>query len=153
MSKKQIWSLVFLSILTISCILLFILINKGFNMFNSDTITISDFNITFYKMQKTISLVSISSFIILLIFSLIYYYIYNRITYIVISNIVYIFSTLINYVNLSKSYNDFAYKLTQQASNEHLFNILIGTFFIVGAILVSFIGYYAIRNLNKLKNK
>lgn len=150
--KKKIGSLIFLAILIVSVSILYFLANKTFLMLDDKTLTISDLNKFFNNFQTQISLVSIICFIVLLIVGLVYYYFQKRTGYVLIANLFYIFSTLFNHISLTHIYLK-KLSIDINESPQFLLNTFIAVFFILGGILISVIGFYALRNLDKRKGK
>lgn len=150
--KKKIGSLIFLAMLIISVSILYVLAKNTFNLLDDNTLTINHLSTYFYGFQKKISLVSLISFVILLITGLTYYYFQKRMGYVLIANFFYIASTLFNHITLTDMYLQKLLIATKE-SKQFLLNTFIAIFFILGGILVSVISFYALRNLDKRKGK
>lgn len=150
--KKKTGSLIFLATLLLSVSILSILIKKTFNLLDDKTLTINELSAFFYDFQKKISLVSLVSFVVLLIIGLTYYYFQKRVGYVLITNFFYIVSTLFNHISLTDIFLKKLLIATKESS-QFLLSTFIAIFFILGGILVSIIGFYALRNLDKRKEK
>lgn len=147
--KRKILTLLFLLLLTAGLSIVTYMCYQSFSLLQNENIKLYDFLKNYNQLHTNISYASIILFVVLLIVSLVYYFYYHRVGYVLITNMFYIVTTLFNYITLSKMYADAV--STENTNSEHYFNIFIGIFFIVGGILVSVIGFYAIRNFSKFK--
>jgi len=105
-------------------------------------------NITYSNLQKQVGIFGIISFIILLIVSYFIYFFTNKITYILLSNILYIAIVLYVFVTLNRNYF-ICQNIDYSQQSEYWLTIFMGIFYIIGAILISSIGYITIRNYAK----
>jgi hypothetical protein len=147
MTKNKIITIVYFALLLIGGIILFI---KGVNMQSliksCDNTHIIDMQ--YAKMQTNMGVYSIVIFIVLLLISFILYYFTDNRNYVLLSNILYVGVILYVYVSLNKEYL-LANNIDYSSSEEYWITVFMGVFYIIGAVLVSAIGYITIRNYTK----
>lgn len=96
-------------------------------------------------LQKNAGMYSIVTFMVLLGFGFLLFYLTTKSTPIILSNIVYITIILYVFITINRDfYVNQNIDYTQQS--EYLLTVFIGIFYIIGATLVSAIGYITIRN-------
>lgn len=106
----------------------------------------------FSAKQKQLATTNIITYFILLGIALWAYTVEKKINYIFLSLIVFIAVTLYSYVNLNK--NLFALKgLNPTDETGYWLMVFIGVFYILGAVVISAIGYIAVKNYTKRINK
>ncbi len=144
MDKAKIFRWLFYLILVISLVWSFTIANKLYNLINIKEGFETIYN-QYNSLQKTIGILGIVSFIVLLSISLVLYYLCNSRNYIFLSNLVYIGIILFVFITINKQYyinQNLDY--TQQST--YWLTVIMGIFYIIGAILVSAIGYITLRN-------
>ncbi|MDA3893718.1 MAG: hypothetical protein PF517_18805 [Salinivirgaceae bacterium] len=100
------------------------------------------------SLQKSAGLWGIVFFVILLILGLVLYYLSTKKTYIVLTNILYIGLVLFIFITANRSY--FAVQNVDYSNKgEYWLTVFMGIFYIIGAVLVSAIGYITVRNYAK----
>ena len=156
MKINKIIQIVFLVLLLSSAAYLIILCLNMNSVINNTALTLQALQIKYNSLQQQTNLTSIILFGILLLIGFINYYISGNAKNIVLANLLYIPVTLYNFITLNFNF----YKTQGYEPNEnsgYWLIVFIGVFYIIGAILVSVIGFFTIRNLNKrsnsLKNK
>ncbi len=152
MSKVKIFTLLYFVLLAISIAVLLNIFMQLNNLFSQNE-AIAVIKTQYSQFQKTAGIYGIFTFISLLIISLILYYLTNKRTYIILSNILYVGVILYVFVTANKSL--YAIQNIDYAQNsEYWLTVFMGVFYIIGAILVSAIGYITIRNFtNRSQNK
>lgn len=127
-----------------------ILFNIGMNMHSvlENYSPANQINSEYTMLQTRAGIYSIIIFIVLLLVSFILYYYTEKRNYIFLSNILYIGAILYVYVTVNKNYY-LAQNLEYSQQGEYWITIFMGIFYIVGAVLVSAIGYITIRNYTK----
>ena len=103
------------------------------------------------RLQTSIGVYSIVIFVILLMLSYSIYYLENKRNYIVISNILYIGATLYVYVTINKNFYE-VQEIDYLQQGEYWITVFMGIFYVIGAILISSIGYITIRNYTNRTN-
>lgn len=148
MTLKKLIPILFISVLFISTVILIFLCSKMNSLVGDTSMSFQNIQIEYNLLQKQTNLASIILFGVLLILGFANYYLNNKIKYIAWSNLLYISVTLFNYVTLNYNF----YKIQGLEPNEQSgfwLILFIGVFYILGAILVSVIGSFTIRNLIK----
>lgn len=98
------------------------------------------------SLQKHTNVISIIFFVAMLVTGLIYYYKFNKANYLVLAAIPYIMVTLHCYISVNQRFYQLQH-INPTESGSFWIITFIGIFYIIGAILISVIGYFAIRNL------
>lgn len=148
MTLKKLIPIIFISVLFVSTVILILLCLKMNNLLSDTALAFQNIQIEYNNLQKQTNTTSILLFSVLLILGFVNYYINKKIKYIAWSNLLYIPVTLFNYVTLNYNF----YKMQGLEPNEQSgfwLILFIGSFYILGAILVSVIGVFTIRNLLK----
>lgn len=148
MTKKKLVSLTYLILTLAGAFLLISLSLKTSNVLSSNPLSMQDVQLEYNSLQKQTSLVSIIVFIVLLLIGFINYYTNSNSKYIVLANLLYIPVTLFNYVSLNYSFHKMQ-GIEPNDSTGFWLLLFIGIFYIIGAIVISVIGYLTIRNLVK----
>lgn len=118
------------------------------NVINDSTLTLHALHTKYNNLQQQTSLIGIVLFAILLLVGFVNFYLNKNAKYIVLANLLYIPITLYSYISLNFNFYEKQGLIPAENSGYWLI-VFIGIFYIIGAILVSVIGYFTIRNLNK----
>ena len=105
-------------------------------------------NIQYAHLQKEAGMTGIISFMVLLSVSFVLYYLTDKKSYILLSNIIYIGVILYVFITVNREYY-IMQNLEFNQQTEYWITVFMGIFYIIGAVLVSTIGYIAIRNYSK----
>ncbi len=148
---KKIISLSFLILLVISAVALISFCFKMNALINDSSLSLQTIQLKYSALQKQTSVLSIVLFIILLLIGFFNFYTSTNAKYIVLANLLYIPITLYNYASLN--FNFYKLQGIEPVDSSGFWLILfIGIFYIIGAIVISVIGFFTIRNLVK-RNK
>ena len=147
MTKIKIITIVYFVLLIAGGVILF---NTVMNMHLviDDNSLLSANDIEYAKLQTRVGIYSIIIFIILLLVSFGLYYYTEKRNYIILSNILYVGVILYVYVTINKDFY-LAQNIEYAQQGEYWITVFMGIFYIIGAILVSAIGYITIRNYTK----
>ena len=118
------------------------------NQLFSNVLALDSISNEYAELQKNAGVYGIISFIILLSVGFLLYYLTKKRTYIVLSNILYISLILYVFISANKQYYS-VQNLQYSQQNEYWLTIFMGIFYIIGAVLVSAIGYITVRNYTK----
>ena len=149
MDKQKINLLVFLGLWLVAGIFLvkLCLTMQSTILENQTGLSISDFLL----LQKRVTLANISFFVPLLVISFVGFYFTRRKNLILLANLLYVAVTLFVYVNMNKAYHGINHQVATDQKGYWLF-LFIGVFYVLGAVLVSAIGYITVRNLLNREN-
>lgn len=151
MNFKKLVPVIFIVLLFLSTITLGALCLKMNNLLGDTSLTFQSMQIEYNALQKQTSLISIILFVILLLVGFINYYINQKIKYVAWANLLYVPVTLFTYVTLNYNFYKIQGVEPKEASGFWLI-LFIGIFYIIGAILVTVIGSFTVRNLHKRSN-
>jgi predicted transporter len=147
MNQKRIIILTFYSLIAIGTGILVLMASKMNHLLQTDMINPSIAE-TYFQLQKLISYTSIAIFIVLLLVAFYLFYLTQNKNPILLANILYIGITLIVFIDLNRKFFELHHEIVSKNGTYWLY-LFIGIFYILGAILVSAIGYITIKNLNK----
>jgi hypothetical protein len=114
----------------------------------ADNHSLEFFKIQYAQLQKAAGIYSITAFMSMLVVSFALFYFTSKRTFILLSNIIYIGVVLFIFVSMNKAYYTFQ-NIDYLQNSEYWLTVFMGIFYILGAILVSTIGYITIRNYTK----
>lgn len=146
--KQKVIPIIYLILVFISTSILIALCYKMNNLFAEGSLQFNDLDQKYNSLQKTTNLLSIISFVILLLVGFANFYVNQNMKYIIWSNLLYIPVTLFNYVTLNHKFYE-AQGIVPTENSGFWLILFIGIFYIIGAVLTSIIGTFTIRNLNK----
>lgn len=147
MGYQKITSIIYFGVLLITIVLLFNIGSSINNLLNESNISESFIN-TYGALQKKAGLYGIVTFAILLILSLLMYYFSSKTTYVLLTNIIYIALMLFVFVSANQNYFTMQ-NINYAEKSEYWITVFMGIFYIIGAVLVSAIGYITVRNYSK----
>lgn len=148
MKINKIIQIVFLVMLLASTAYL-IFLSLGMQLvINDSSLSLQTLQVKYNSLQQQANLTSIILFAILLLLGFINFFLNKGAKYIVLANLLYIPVTLYNYITLNFNFYEKQGLIPSENSGYWLI-VFIGVFYIVGAILVSVIGFLTVRNLNK----
>lgn len=149
MAKNKIITIVYFILLLIGGVILFnISVNMRSLIDNYSMLNSIDAEYT--HLQTKVGIYSIIIFIVLLLVSFVLYYYTEKRNYIFLSNIIYVGVVLYIHVTINQNFHT-SHNLEYSEQGEYWITVFMGIFYIIGAILVSAIGYITIRNYTKMK--
>lgn len=150
MNKNKIAVLVYYALLLISMALLFNVCLSLSELLQTSPLP-DNLQTTYNALQKKAALMGIIAFVIMLIISLVLYYINSKPTYIVLTNLAYVALVLFVFVTINQNFFQ-VQNLTYNEKSEYWITVFMGIFYIIGAVLVSAIGFITVRNYSKRTN-
>lgn len=147
MNKNRIATLVYYVILVASIVLLANVCLSLKSLLQTEPLS-ENIDIIYNSLQKKAALYGIISFVILLVTSLVLYYLLSKPTYIVLSNLAYVTLVLFVFVTINRSFFEMQ-NIAYAEKSEYWITVFMGIFYIIGAVLVSAIGYITVRNYTK----
>ena len=147
MSTIKIITTIYFVLLTASIGVLYH-IYSGFNQILESSSILENISTQYAQLQKDAGMIGIVSFMVLLCISFVLYYLTDKKSYILLSNIIYIVVILYVFITVNREFYTFQ-NLEFDEQSEYWITVFMGIFYIIGAVLVSAIGYITIRNYSK----
>jgi len=144
MNRLKIVTLLYFAFFAISAAILLNICLQLNNLFIPDN-SIELIKIQYSHLQKSAGIYGIIAFMVLLVFSFVLYFLTSKRTYILLSNILYIGVVLFVFFTANRAFYAFQ-NIDCSKSSGYWLTLFIGVFYIIGAVLVSVIGYITIRN-------
>ncbi len=145
-STKIVTIIYYIFFITSAIILLYVCLDL--NQLLNNSLVLESIGKEYAMLQKKAGVYGIVSFIVLLSISFWLYYLSNKRTYIILSNILYVSIILYVFITANKEYH-LVQNLQYSQQSEYWLTLFMGIFYIIGAVLVSTIGYITIRNYTK----
>jgi len=144
MNRLKIITIIYFVLFAISAAILVNICFKISNLFVPEN-SIELIKIQYSQLQKSAGIYGIVSFITLLLLSFALFFLNTKRTYILLTNILYIGVVLFVFFTANKAFYTFQ-NIDYSQSSGYWLTLFMGVFNIVGAVLVSVIGYITIRN-------
>ena len=144
MNKVKGLTILYIVVVAVSIAILATICIKMNGLF-AENHTLEFIEIHYSQMQKSAGIFSITLFMSMLSVAFVLFYLTSKRTFILISNIIYIGVVLYVFVSINKTYCSFQ-NIDIAQNSEYWLTVFMGIFYILGAVLVSTIGYITIRN-------